>query len=333
MTPLQHKCRTFSYVFMAFAVWLLLTRGLLAGFLAGLLVYSLVTIFSPHLYKLVGNNLARLIVVGIIGVLIVSGLVMLTWAGISFFKSESGSGQALLQKLADIIETSRSECPDWICSHLPDTSLELRSLITEWMREHANEAKLIGADAGHTFVRVLLGMVVGAMISLSSLPPKLGALGSALEQRISAFALAFKKVVFAQVKISAINSVATGIYLVLVLPAFDIHLPFVKTLILLTFLLGLLPIIGNLLSNTMLVTLTLPFGITAAVGSLTFLIVLHKLEYFLNAKIIGNEIKSKAWELLIAMLFMESLFGLPGLALAPILYAYIKQELMTEQLV
>jgi predicted PurR-regulated permease PerM len=97
--------------------------------------------------------------------------------------------------------------------------------------------------------------------------------------------------------------------------------------------LGMMPIIGNLMSNTMLVIITLPFGLMAALSSLLFLIVLHKVEYFLNAKIIGHEIKSNAWELLIAAIVMESIFGLPGVVMAPILYAYIKHELIRAKLV
>ena len=83
----------------------------------------------------------------------------------------------------------------------------------------------------------------------------------------------------------------------------------------------------------MLVIITLPFGLMASLGSLLFLVVLHKLEYFLNAKIIGTEIKSNAWELLIAAIAMESVFGLPGVVMAPILYAYIKQELIHAKLI
>jgi len=37
----------------------------------------------------------------------------------------------------------------------------------------------------------------------------------------------------------------------------------------------------------------------AAVGSLAFLVVIHKLEYFLNARIVGERIRAKAWEILL----------------------------------
>ena len=49
-------------------------------------------------------------------------------------------------------------------------------------------------------------------------------------------------------------------------------------------------------------------GVPVAVASLVYLVVIHKLEYFLNARIIGSHINARAWELLIAMLVMEAAF-------------------------
>ena len=140
-------------------------------------------------------------------------------------------------------------------------------------------------------------------------------------------AQAFRRVVFAQFQISALNTLLTGIYLVVVLPQLGIHLPFAKTLIVITFVAGLLPILGNLISNTIIFTVSLSQGIWVAVGSLAYLVVIHKLEYFLNARIIGGQIRARAWELLIVMLIMEAAFGIAGLIAAPIYYAYLKEEL------
>ena len=54
---------------------------------------------------------------------------------------------------------------------------------------------------------------------------------------------------------------------------------------------------------------------------------LAPLEYFLNAHIIGRRIRAQVWELLIAMLALEALFGLAGLISAPVLYAQMKHTL------
>jgi predicted PurR-regulated permease PerM len=70
-----------------------------------------------------------------------------------------------------------------------------------------------------------------------------------------------------------------------------------------------------------------------ALGSLTYLVVIHKLEYFLNARLVGTQIRARSWELLLAMLLMEAMFGIAGLIAAPIYYAYLKDELSGARLV
>jgi predicted PurR-regulated permease PerM len=152
-------------------------------------------------------------------------------------------------------------------------------------------------------------------------------LAVALTERARRLAEAFRRIVFAQVRISAINTTFTGIYLAILLPMLGIHLPLTKTLIAITFVVGLLPVIGNLISNSVIVIVSLAHSPQVAVASLAFLVVIHKLEYFLNARIVGSQIAARAWELLLAMLTMEAAFGLPGVIAAPIYYAYLKAEL------
>jgi predicted PurR-regulated permease PerM len=62
------------------------------------------------------------------------------------------------------------------------------------------------------------------------------------------------------------------------------------------------------------------------VAALVFLIVLHKLEYFLNSKIIGDRIKNPVWLTLLALIVGERLMGIPGMILAPVILNYIKVE-------
>jgi predicted PurR-regulated permease PerM len=177
-------------------------------------------------------------------------------------------------------------------------------------------------------------MIVGAVIAVSvprtthRLP-----LSTALVTRVTRFSEAFRRIVFAQVKISAINATFTALYLLVALPVFHERLPLSKTLVMVTFIVGLLPVIGNLVSNAIIVGISLSVSFGTAVASLIFLIVIHKLEYFLNARIIGGQIEARAWELLLAMLAMEAAFGLPGVIAAPIFYAYLKRELVYLRLV
>jgi predicted PurR-regulated permease PerM len=54
--------------------------------------------------------------------------------------------------------------------------------------------------------------------------------------------------------------------------------------------------------------------------------VIHKLEYFLNSKIIGSRIKNPMWLTLIGIVIGEKLLGIPGMILAPVVLHYIKVE-------
>ena len=127
----------------------------------------------------------------------------------------------------------------------------------------------------------------------------------------------------AQIIISTLNTGFTAVYLL------TIGLPYAALVIAVTFLCGLLPIIGNLISNTIIVILSLRESPQLAVASLVFLVVLHKLEYFLNSKIIGDRIKNPVWLTLLGLIIGERLMGIPGMILAPVVLNFIKVEAST----
>ncbi len=324
-----------SYVLALIALLVVLLKGLLASLFAGLLVYSLVHLLTPALGKNIGDQRARMIAVAILGTLIVVLLSLAVWATVSFFQSDAGSMQVLLQKMADIVEASRGQMPAWLKEYIPANAEALREAITAWLRTHAVQAQSIGQETGRTIAHLLIGMAIGAMAALydTTTTPRFKPLAAALHARVVNLHGAFRSIVFAQVRIAAINAVFTAIYLLLVLPLAGVKLPLTKSLIAITFFAGLLPVIGNLISNTVIVIVALSHSLTIALASLVFLIVIHKLEYFLNAKIIGTHINARAWELLTAMLAMEAIFGLPGVIAAPVFYAYVKRELSDQGLV
>lgn len=138
--------------------------------------------------------------------------------------------------------------------------------------------------------------------------------------RFRTFYQSFATVIGAQLAISAINTALTGIFVV------TIHLPHAVVVIGATFLCGLLPIIGNILSNSVIVCISFTISAELAIASLLFLVVLHKLEYFLNSKIIGQRIKNPIWLTLLSLLIGERLMGIPGMILAPVILNYCKIE-------
>ena len=270
-----------------------------------------------------------------LGALIVALLSLGIWGLVSFLQSDAGNVEALLQRMADIIEASRDQTPVWLRDNLPQSAEALREMITVWLRDHATQAKVLGQEAGRTIVHLLIGMVIGAMAALynSKTFANYRPLAATMHARVVNLEHAFRRIVFAQVRIAGINAILTGIYLVVILPLSGVHLPLTKTMIAITFFAGLLPVIGNLISNSVLVVVGLSHSLYIAVGSLLFLMLIHKLEYFLNAKIIGSHINARVWELLTAMLVLEAVFGVPGVVAAPVLYAYVKKELNDRGLV
>lgn len=318
-----------SWLLAALALLTVLKAGLLAALYAGLLVYALVHLLAPWFARRLGSQPSRVVAVAALGSLIILALSAGIWAILSFFLSDAGSLPVLLKKLADLIDESRSQIPPWLASYLPPSAEALQQLLTSWIRAHAAQATEIGQETGRILVHILIGMVIGAMAALydTTQVHRYRPLAAALHQRIVRLHLAFRQIVFAQVRIAAINAVFTGIFLTVALPMAGIHLPFVKTMIVVTFVAGLLPVIGNLISNTVIVIVSLSHSLGIALVSLLFLVVIHKLEYFLNAKIIGTQINARAWELLTAMLAMEAIFGIPGVIAAPVFYAYVKTEL------
>ena len=100
----------------------------------------------------------------------------------------------------------------------------------------------------------------------------------------------------------------------------------IMVIIVLTFLCGLLPIIGNIISNTLIVGVGFTVSPNVALFALIFLVLIHKLEYFLNSKIVGDRIKNPMWLTLLGLILGEKLMGIPGMILAPVVLHYIKLE-------
>ena len=49
-----------------------------------------------------------------------------------------------------------------------------------------------------------------------------------------------------------------------------------------------------------------------ALAALVFLVVVHKLEYFLNGKIIGDRVKNPIWLTLLGLIFLRNSWASPA---------------------
>lgn len=330
---IAERMRWASWLLAAAGMVMVLTMHLLPALLAGLLVHELVHLMAPTLQRRISSARGKLIAVALLAFVVVGVTAALAFGALAFFRSDAGSLSSLFGKMAQIIEDSRASLPQWLLDYLPQSGEnpagDLQAASVEWLREHAAELQALGKEAGLALAHILVGMVIGAMVAareaVAGAP--LRPLAAALTDRILRVAEAFRRIVFAQVRISLLNTFFTALYLAVALPLFGVHLPLTKTLIAVTLIAGLLPLIGNLMSNVVIVVVSLAHSPQTAVASLVFLVVVHKLEYFLNARIVGGQIKAAAWELLTAMLLMEAVFGIPGVIVAPIVYAWVKDEL------
>ncbi|MCC7305419.1 MAG: AI-2E family transporter [Alphaproteobacteria bacterium] len=309
--------------------------GLLPAMLAGLLVYQIVE-FGARLLVPAGvvATTGKIILLLLIALLVISGFVLGVIVMASYVSDGPESFVILLQKMADVVDAARSHLPLWVQGYLPANFEEWQVTASEWLRENASHFSDVGQEAGISLVHLIFGMIIGGMIALRPGFQKVrGPLAAEMKDRVGFLVKAFRRIVFSQIRISALNTFLTAIFLAGILPLSGNPLPLTKTMIAVTFFVGLLPIVGNLMSNTVIFLISLSVSPFVAISALVYLIIIHKLEYFMNAHIIGTQIRAKAWELLLAMLVMESAFGISGLVAAPIYYAYLKDELTAKKLV
>jgi predicted PurR-regulated permease PerM len=246
-----------------------------------------------------------------------------------------------LKTLPEMAEHSIPSASAWAEARqieLPFTDLEsLKGVLIDSLKEEAHYLQDVAKFAGSTtttLLFVLIGIVVAASLFLSSSQLNLdrgtikaggnnlySALSDEIAARFRAFYRSFDTVMGAQITISLINTLLTAIFVLIV------RLPNAALVIPITFVCGLLPIVGNLVSNAIIVFLAFTVSLKLAMVALIFLIAIHKLEYFLNSKIIGVRIRNPVWLTLLALIIGERLMGVPGMVLAPVVLDYLRLEL------
>jgi predicted PurR-regulated permease PerM len=305
-----------SYVIMAVALVLIgwLHLGTLA--LTSLFGYFALRVFSFGRSRLLAMTIYLIAVLGI-GV------------GLAYFSRQA---YVTLPKIADSAIPAVVSYAEKQNIELPFTDYD--SLKTVAVGEAKDDIAAIGRQAraaAFQFVLLIAGLVVAASLFLS------GSLGTdpdlqtardslyatvvrELGVRSRTFFHSFTKVIGAQIIISSINTVLTAVFVIWN------GFPYATVLVVLTFLCGLVPIVGNIVSNTLIVGVGFTLSPRMALAALIFLVVIHKLEYFLNSKIIGDRIRSPMWLTLIGLVLGEKLMGIPGMILAPVVLHYIKVE-------
>jgi len=207
-----------------------------------------------------------------------------------------------------------------------DNALEMREFLVTSAKENFSSISKTSGLLTRGVFQVLVGMFAAAIRFLSPHEENgssnlFEVLRSEFSARVRLFVRSFERVVGAQVAISTINTVLTGIFL------YAMGFPLKTFLILTAFVCGMIPIVGNILSNIAIVTAGLTVSIKLATVGLVYLVVIHKLEYILNSRIIGNSIDTPMWMTLLGLVVGEAMMGVPGVLLAPALLHYAREEL------
>lgn len=328
-----------AWAIAAVLVVFILLEHLVVAAVVALTLYAVLEGVSRRMSRRLSGATARplaVVVVSLMSLAIVTGAIALI---VTLLRRGAANIPDMMNQMAEILGSVRLWLGGLGHQFIPEfmTDAEnLKATLQESLKTHAQTVRAGGLYLGRGLVHAIMGVLLAILIFFRHAThpaARRGPLSYYLVQKIEKFTDAFTRVATAQIKISAVNTTLTAIYLLVALPAFGIHIPFASTLVVVTFVCGLIPVAGNLISNTVITILSMGVSIATAVASLAFLIVIHKLEYLINAKIVGGETDAEAWEILMAILLGEAAFGVGGVVLAPIVYAFIKRELRDRDLI
>lgn len=308
-----------------------LVYGLLPGLLAVCLGYLLCHALAgnPRQRLHLGPRWAAAVVIAL--PILALTLLFANARGVAF--GALAQYQALLHQLAATVLEIRQKLPPDLASHLPAELIAAQSWLVEYLQSQAHALTGFGTAGLRGGMLVYVGLVVGALIVGTEPSAANGPLRLAVRQRGRDFMLAFRQIVVAQFWIASFNAACTAAFLGLALPLADVHIPHAGSLIGLTFAAGLIPIVGNLLCNSVLTIAGVSVSPMVGLACLLFLVSIHKFEYVINAKLVGRRTQTAAWELLSVMFIGDAMFGIAGLVAAPLYYAYAKRELLDAGLI
>lgn len=329
-----------AYLIIAAGILFVLYQHLVGALVFGLALFLILDWLSERFHGRMSRGVVRplaLLVVTTAAAALIAAFVFMTML---MLRRGAGSIPAMMEQMAEILGSMRLWLGGLGVELIPEVMTDaedFKLMVMGWLKAHAQTLRAGSVWIGIGLVHLIMGGLLALLVFFRHVRKQdgtaRGPLAHHLLEKIEHLAQAFSKIATAQVKISAVNTALTGLYLFVLLPLFGIRVPFASTLVVITFLCGLIPVLGNLISNTVITILSLGVSVATAVASLTFLVVVHKLEYLINSRIVGGETDSQAWEILLAILVGEAAFGVSGIIMAPIAYAFIKRELRDRGLV
>jgi predicted PurR-regulated permease PerM len=287
--------------------------------LAGLFSYMVLDVTQRPMGRALPNLLSRLLAL----LIFLVTAVLLTWLFGHFVRLTLERAPAILASLVPQVDALASR----FGIDLPFENLqEFRVVFQETLKDNARSITQASGLLTRGFFQVVVGVGVAVLVFFADPAPDqksnlLEAIRHEFVDRVRLFMTGFEKVLGAQVIVSLVNTVITACFLLI------LGLPYFHFLTLATFMFGIIPVIGNVLSNMIIVSTALIVSPNLAAVSLAFLVVLHKAQYFLYSKIVGSRIKTPMWQLMLGLLIGESVMGVPGMILAAAALHYLREEL------
>ena len=318
-----------SHLAIAATLLIVMWQGLLPGLLCVCVGFFSTRWLSPRLAALtrIGHARAPQLAAAVVALLPIILLAIALPRTRGLLLDAPAQYRELLSFLARTVLDLRDRLPHDVAAQLPEGAVEIQHAIASFLVSKAGALAITGRVWLSGLLFSYVGLLIGALAAVHPSAQGLKPLAAQLHQRVLRFGESFRQIIVAQFWISLFNTSLTAIFLLVILPLADSRLPYATALIALTFVAGLVPIVGNLICNTVLTLVGLSVSTTVALACLVFLILIHKAEYFINAKVIGHRTHMGVWELLTVMFVMEAIFGPAGLVAAPLFYAYAKQEL------
>ena len=329
-----------SYLLMAGALLLIMWRGLLPGLLCACVGFLLTRALGAGITRLQrrpAGAMPERWVQNLAAAVVVLAPVLLLTGALShsryYVMDAPQQYRELLDYLARTVLQLREKLPLDLTLQLPHGAAEIQHTIANYLANKAGALAMAGKAWLAGLMYAYVGLLIGALAAVRPRIVPTKPLTMALHGRVTMLGESFRQIVAAQFWIALFNTALTSIFLLFILPIWDLSLPYTPALITLTFVAGMIPIVGNLLCNVVLTVVGLSVSPLAAAACLAFLILIHKAEYVINAKVIGQRTHMGVWELLCVMFVAESLFGPAGLVAAPLFYAYLKKELEAARLI
>ncbi len=215
--------------------------------------------------------------------------------------------------------------------HLPDSDK-----IVESLSHYGTDAVKVLSTVGHIVIYALIGLILAVVFLLekpaitawrTTLKPK-SFIGT-LTRWFNYVSEAVSVTVQLQLIVAACNTVFT-------LPIlFLLGIPEKPLLMMLIFVSGLVPVIGNIVSGAVLSAMA--WVTSGPIGVVVFLVltfVLHKVEaYYLNPRLVARHVKLPGFVLIVSLICWEHLLGFTGLFVSfPFLFiaGKIRAELAEE---